>query len=231
MFKDFSRKGNNLSGEAMRAKYKLRPEAWNAIKSKLSLYKDSHVVSPHTLESLSPEDEAQVIHKAIEDHIDTKVEKFTMTYDKEFKKRAEQALKEKANFDYKLARLQEAIEKHQPMELDFDPVEVSENDEAINYVLTDIHLGKIDTAGVIRRLDAMLQDIVNSKAKTVQITCLGDLVETLAGGGMHKNQIEYGTDANYGYGYDALMRTVTIFEKWLYAIAKSGKKVYFKGLT
>jgi hypothetical protein len=145
MFKDFSRKGNNLSGEAMRAKYKLKPEAWNAIKSKLSLYKDSHVVSPYTLENLSPEDEAQVVHKAIEDHIDTKVEKFTMTYDKEFKKRANEALKEKANFDYKLARLQEAIEKHEPIALDFEPVVVDENEESANYVLTDIHLGKIDT--------------------------------------------------------------------------------------
>lgn len=231
MFKDFSRKGNNLSGEAMRTKYKLKPEAWNAIKSKLSLYKDSHVVSPHTLESLSPEDEAKVVQKAIEDHIDTKVDKFTNTYEREFKKRAEQALKEKANFEYRLEKLREVIEKHKPIELDFEPVYINKDDEAVNYVLTDIHLGKIDTAWVIRRLDAMLQDIVNSKAQTVQITCLWDLVETLAGGWMHPNQIEYWTDASYWYWYDALMRTVTIFEKWLHAIAKSGKKVYFKWLT
>jgi hypothetical protein len=139
MFKDFSRKGNNLSGEAMRGKYKLRPEAWNAIKSKLSLYKDSHVVSPHTLESLSPEDEAKAIHKAIEDHIDTKVEKFTMTYDKEFKKRAEQALKEKANFDYKLERLREALATYKPEKIDFVPNYVPNGSEA-HFFLTDIHI-------------------------------------------------------------------------------------------
>jgi hypothetical protein len=110
-------------------------------------------------------------------------------------------------------------------------VVVDENEESANYVLTDIHLGKIDTYWVIRRLDAMLQDIVNSKAKTVHITCLWDLVETLAQSGMHAGQIEYGTDAKFGYWYDALMNTVTIFEKWLYAIAKSGKKVYFKWLS
>lgn len=231
MFKDFSRKGNNLSGEWMRQKYKLKPQAWNAIKTKLQLYKDSHVVSPYTLENLSEEDEAVVIEKAISDHIDTKVDKFTNTYEREFKKRAEQALKEKANFEYRLEKLREVIEKHKPIELDFEPVDINKDEEAVNYVLTDIHLGKIDTAWVIRRLDAMLQDIVNSKAQTVQITCLWDLVETLAQSWMHTWQIEYWTDASYWYWYDALMRTVTIFEKWLHAIAKSGKKVYFKWLT
>lgn len=48
---------------------------------------------------------------------------------------------------------------------------------------------------------------------------------------MHPAQIENGTDYSFGYGFDALMNTVDVFEKWLHAISKLGKKVYFKGIT
>ena len=47
---------------------------------------------------------------------------------------------------------------------------------------------------------------------------------------MHPSQIAYGTDQKYGYGFDLIMNTVEIFEKWLQGIAKYGKTVYFKGL-
>ena len=45
---------------------------------------------------------------------------------------------------------------------------------------------------------------------------------------MHPSQIAYGTEQKYGYGFDLIMNTVGIFEKWLAGIAKAGKTVYFK---
>lgn len=48
---------------------------------------------------------------------------------------------------------------------------------------------------------------------------------------MHPGQLENGLDPTYGYGFDAIMKTVDIFEKWLIAIHKTGKKVYFRGIT
>lgn len=229
MFKDFSRKGNNLSGEWMRQKYKLKPQAWNAIKTKLQLYKDSHVVSPYTLENLSEEDEGRVIEKAISDHIDTKVDKFTNTYEREFKKRAEQALKEKANFEYRLEKLREVLATYKPEKIDFVPNYVPNGSEA-HFFLTDIHIGKIDTDGIKRRLKQMYQDIIASESNTIHITCLWDLVETMAENGMHKNQIAYGTEQKYWYGFELAMNTTSIFAEWLTAIAKSWKKIYFKWL-
>jgi hypothetical protein len=154
-----------MSGEEVRQKYKLQPKAWEAIKRKLSLYKTSHVLSPHTLSKLSDSEEAEAIDNAIADHIDTKVDKFKNTYEKQFKKRATEALKIQANFEYRLEMLQKAIVDHEPMELDFDPVKIADQE-------TDIHLGKTDTLSVVKRLDAVLKDIISSKSKIVHITSL-----------------------------------------------------------
>ena len=220
MFKDYSSKGNNLSGEKMRQKYKILPQAWATIKSRLSLVKDSHVISPYTLENLSETQVDDVIDKAVADHIDTKVDKFVNSYDKQFKKRADIALKEKANFEYRLQKLREVLATYQPEKIDFVPNYVPNGSEE-HFFLTDIHIGKIDTEGIKRRLKDMYQDIIASKSNTIHITCLGDLVETMSENGMHKGQLSYGTDPKYGYGFELAMNTTTIFAEWLIAIAKS----------
>lgn len=230
MFKDFSAKGNNLSGEQMRQKYKLKPQAWEAIKRRLSLYKTSHVVSPYTLENLSEEEESALVEKAIADHIDSKVDKFVNTYDKQFKSRAEKALKTLWNFEYQLELVREAIELHNPINLDFVPA-VLENNEEEHVIITDIHLGKIGTDDVIKRLDTIYNRIIASNAGTIHITCLGDLAESLTDNGMHPGQHSYGMDWNFGFWFDWVMKIVDIFERWLYSIAKSGKRVFFRGLT
>jgi hypothetical protein len=75
-----------------------------------------------------------------------------------------------------------------------------------------------------------MDDILADPSPIVHITCLWDLVETMAQWGMHPNQIENGTDYKYWYTFDLLLKTVEIFEKFLKHIAKNWKKVYFKGL-
>lgn len=189
MFKDYSTKGNNLSGEKMRQKYGLKPHAWQAIKSKLSLVKDSHVISPYTLENLSEAESDEMIEKAIEEHIDTKIGKFVNTYDKRWNEEAKKALKTVANFQYQLDMISEAIDRHEPIALDFVPEKI-EGDLEAHFVISDIHFGKTDTNGVIRRMNQIYQEIVANPARIIHITCLGDLVETIAQGGMHPNQLD-----------------------------------------
>jgi hypothetical protein len=58
------------------------------------------------------------------------------------------------------------------MELDFDPVKIADQESHSHYVITDIHLGKTDTLSVVKRLDAVLKDIISSKSKIVHITSL-----------------------------------------------------------
>ena len=229
MFKDYSSKGANMSGEQMRQKYNLKPQAWATIKNRLSLVKDSHIYSPYTLENSSEEEVDEMIEKGIEEHIDTKIGKFVKSYDKQFKEKALKAMKTVANFQYQLDMIQETIAIHEPLELDFTP-NYKPNGKESHFILTDIHIGKNDTAWVIRRLDQLYQDIIADPADIIHITCLWDLVESFSENWMHPWQLAYGTEQKYGYGFDLIMNTVDIFEKWLQGIAKEWKTVYFKGL-
>ena len=171
MFKDYSTKGNNLSGEKMRQKYGLKPHAWQAIKSKLSLVKDSHVISPYTLENLSEAESDEMIEKAIEEHIDTKIGKFVNTYDKQFKDRAIKALKVVSNFEHQLKLIEEAIILYEKIDIDFVPKKIENNDMKM-IAITDIHFGKIDTASVIKRMDAIYNKIVQSPERIIHIAIL-----------------------------------------------------------
>jgi len=93
IFKDYSYHWNNLSWEEILRKYKIKPEVFSLIKSKLRLYKASDVISPHTAETL-PEEELDIkIHEAIDENISKTKEKMLNTYEKQFKKVALSAIK------------------------------------------------------------------------------------------------------------------------------------------
>jgi predicted nuclease of restriction endonuclease-like (RecB) superfamily len=184
MFKDYSRKGSDLSGEAMRQKYKLKPEAWGIIKSRLHLQKDSHVISPYTLENLSEDEEDTMIEKVTVDHIDTKIGKFVNTYDKQFKARAMDALKRLANKDYLLDEFKRVLEEYEPVKMDFVP-KVIENDDKKMVILTDIHFGKQGHDMVIKRMHTVFKQIVASPERIIYLTVLGDLFEKLSQNEMH----------------------------------------------
>jgi hypothetical protein len=231
MFKDYSRKGNNLSGEAMRQKYKLKPQAWDTIKRRLKLQKDSHVISPYTLENSTEEEEDILIEEAIADHIDSKVDKFVKTYDKEFKKRAELAMRDYANFEYRLELLKDAIAEYQQIDITFPKLE-KQNSEIVHIVLSDIHFGKIGHEMVVNRFWMTLEYIKSRPESIIYITCLGDLVETLnASTGMHPWQLAYGTNQDFGYGFEAILKTRDLFIEYLTEIRNAGKEVYFFGKT
>lgn len=84
LFFDYSEKGLDLSQEEIIQNYRLKPEAWNAIKSAFRLYKKSHVVSPYTLETAEPEVLDHIIEDANAVHIDRFREKFKSDYDRQY---------------------------------------------------------------------------------------------------------------------------------------------------
>lgn len=229
MFKDYSRKGGDLSGEAMRQKYRLKPEAWGIIKSRLHLQKDSHVISPYTLENLSEEEEDAVIERATVDHIDTKIGKFVNTYEKQFKARAMDAMKRLENKNYLLDEYKKVLDECKPKEYEFVPKVINNNDEKM-VIITDIHFGKIGHDMVMQRMESVYNSIVASPERIIYLTCLGDMFEKLSQEDAHAGQSVQGIDPSFGYGFDAVLKVATIFEKFITGLQKEGKKVIFNGV-
>lgn len=233
IFADYSVYGNNLSQQQMMHKYRLKPEAWDAIKRAFRLNKYSHVVSPFTADNVSEEELDARVEWAIESHHETMVEKMTYTHDKKFKKEAKAAFKQKWNFDYFIDRIADTIKDYTPC---YDYVftehimwrEISRE----HVVISDIHIGKLETSKIIKRLDAVVQHCINSKADTIYLTCLWDLAEAFTWDWMHSNQIAFGTDHDFGmYWFNLLMRVEEIFERMLRFIRSKGKRVIFTGIT
>lgn len=234
IFADYSIYGNNLSQQQIMNKYKFKPEAWDAIKRAFRLNKYSHVVSPFTADNL-PEDELdERVNEAIETHHDTLVERLTYTHDRKFKKEAKQAFKVKWNVDYFVDRLREAVSEYVPL-YDGDYIEVLErhSSKIEHIVISDIHIGKVETSKVLARLGEVANYCVESSADTIYITCLGDLAEAFTWDGMHSNQIAFGTDHDFGmYWFNLFLRVSEILERMVrYIVREGNKKVIFTGIT
>lgn len=234
IFADYSIYWNNLSQQQIMNKYKFKPEAWDAIKRAFRLNKYSHVVSPFTADNLPEEELDERVNDAIETHHDTLVERLTYTHDRKFKKEAKTAFKAKGNIDYFVERLRDAVSEYVPL-YDGEFIEVLErhSSKIEHVVISDIHIGKVDTNKILARIWEVATYCVESPADTIYITCLGDLAEAFTWDGMHSNQIAFGTDHDFGmYWFNLLMRVAEIFERMVRFIVKTGnKKVIFTGIT
>jgi len=202
LFADYSSYGADLSGTEVMDKYGLTEAQWSAIKSRLNLYKKSHVLSPHTLDNSNPEQEAEAITIAMQSNLNSKSKRFQEEYEAQFKTRAWKAIESQVSEEDTLRRIKEAAASHKPIPFEFKQLnKQSRNAGEHHYFISDIHLGKMGTDKIIDRFTQLLEDmrIMSYDAQTIHITCGGDIVETLAQGGMHEGQIEYGTDPSFGY--------------------------------
>jgi hypothetical protein len=183
LFADYSSYGADMSGTEVMDKYGLTEAQWSAIKSRLNLYKKSHVLSPHTLDNSNPEQEAEAITIAMQSNLNSKSKRFQEEYESQFKTRAWKAIESQVSEEDTLRRIKEAAESHKPIPCKFNvSVTDSRNKGNHHYFISDIHLGKIDTSGIIDRFTQILEDIriMSYFADTIHKTCGGDQVETLA---------------------------------------------------
>lgn len=96
-------------------KYRLKPEAWTAIKGAFRLYKKSHVVSPYTLETASEEKLSHIIEEGNAAHLDRFREKFDKDYERQMKANVEKWKKFYFTERIRNERLQEAIANWKPL--------------------------------------------------------------------------------------------------------------------
>lgn len=227
IFKDYSKHGNNLSGEEILQKYQIKAELFNLLKSRLRLFKSSHVVSPATLDRCSDAELEHILSGAIDEHIkDRYRSRFTKTFEKMKQEDYVKKSKILANHQYFLESLQGYLTNYQPREITILN-EQPQNSDEITVMFTDIHIGKMNTENVLNRIHRMTIDLINRPESIINLVCLGDLFETLTKGGMHNGQIE---TMDGPFGFDLLMKGVHVFEDMLASLYKSGKKITFYGL-
>ena len=222
IFKDYSKHWNNLSQDEIIQKYSLKPEVWNMIKSRLRLFKTSHTLSPISLDRSTDEELEEHIEEAIDEHIQDRYKsRFVNTFEK--KKDIDYIKKSKilANIDNTLEHIDEYLKNYKPKELNIDIPEVNNSDE-ITVLFSDIHLGKMNTKEVLRRIEEMGDDLANREEKNITLISLWDLYENLVKWWMHLWQVE---DMDWPHWFDLLMKWVEAIEKLILKLYSKGKNI------
>ncbi len=145
IFNDYSRYGANMSGQAIMNKYSLKPKVRNLIKSHIGLYKDSHILSPMSMDHATEQGNIEeVIHEASYKNFEDK-------YKHKYKEAHHNILeKEVKNLAKIVGTLDGFIEYIQPklniLPIKFKKVKkLSSNENTPVYVFGDKHFGKRDT--------------------------------------------------------------------------------------
>jgi len=229
IFKDYSNHWNNLNWQEILEKYKLKPEVFNLIKSKLWLYKTSNVISPYTLNKLEQEGDETVVERiiedAIEENIDTFKGKFVKTYDKKFKQEAKKAFWIVWNVEYYLENLYEVIKKYEPKKIELPNLNMlTTSNKELVIVMTDIHLGKKNTNKILEDISKIKYYIEFSKEEKIKLIFLWDLVENLSQSLMHSWQH---ITADINNPFELMLKAADIFSELLLDIRKMWKKVSF----
>lgn len=227
IFKAYSKHGRNLTGDEILREFEIKPELWNLLKSRLRLFKTSHVLSPATLERCSDEELQARIEWAVGEHIHDRYKaRFTNTFERMKQDDYIRKSRVLANYENFLENLRGYLRDYTPRTLDIVRDEVKNNEE-ITVLFSDMHIGKMNTDQVLNRMHRMTIDLINRPERVINMISLGDLFETIAKWGMHKGQLE---SMDWPFGFDLLLKVVHVFEEMLVSLYKAWKQVRFFGL-
>ena len=228
IFNDYSRHWANMSGQAIMTKYKLKVKARQLIKSNIWLYKDSHILSPLSLDIAESEWKVDEIVREVSysNFEDKNRGKFKEAHTDTLEKVARKYAKTLGTIDWFMEYIAPLINSIQPIKVEVQKNKFTKAPKQ-NVFIGDEHLGKINTDQVVSRMDSIAKDIIKLPWDEVTIVNVGDIFETLVQGWMHSWQIE---SMNWIYWADLFMYGVNVFVQFLTPILKSGKKVNFVGI-
>lgn len=229
MHEKYTSDWENLSGKAMQQEFQLTPKARHYIKNVMNLYKDSVPFDKVTLSQLHPEEMQAIADKKAEQLTESKMRK---EYDKSVIRSMKNSLvkysKLNSAYDLFVDKLEKAIKLYQP--LDFSKYKIPDvpNNKTKDVFITDAHLGKKWTDGIVIRFKKLTRDLIECEEKNINITFGWDIGELfLPLGEMHRGQRlgmeEISTE-------DLIMLAVDVLQNMLSDLYKSGKKVTFNGL-
>lgn len=224
IFRDYSKYWNNLSSEQILQKYEIKPELWYALKNRLRLYKDSHVLSPITLWRLNEEEREETIKSVMNKSIEDKYKNSFTKYHERIKNRKYNEMSRiLSSYEFFLENIQKYIENYKPKKIDFEIEQIDNNDE-ITILFSDLHIGKMDTKAVLERIRLMWMDIIKRPEKKVNLLCLWDLFETIVQDGMHPNQKN---TMDMHDNYEIVMLVVETLENLIIKLIQQWKEVSF----
>lgn len=230
--KAYSRHWYNKSGTQIQQDFNLNDTAWNLVKSRIWITKDSDVIPQNILDVIEQQQGKEVVdmkieeasHKAVVNKYKTKwVDKYWKN-----KERLDDTIRRAfATNESYLEHLQEYIKEYKAKEVKF--LEIREiNSEFKIIVISDLHFFKKGTEEIKEALRKIYIDIKNSHQQQIYIFCLGDLIETAVEGGMHPGQVE---SMEWVFWFDALLECSEILQQWLIAIQQIKHSVTFYGIT
>jgi len=227
IFKDYSKHWNNLSWEEIIQKYKLKPEVFTLLKNRLRLYKSSHVISPHTLDNMEEWELEWFIENIVDE---TTQDRYRRIFDKKRDNKKKREITRLSlienNFDWFLSNLEKMLDNKQWLEIKMPNKKYKYNNKVIDVAFSDIHIWKINTDGVIKRLNKLKNYLISREESIVNIMFLWDLAECLVEWWMHPWQIE---EMEFNW-FELMMYTVDVFSSFLLDLHSSGKRIMFRGM-
>jgi len=228
IFKDYSKHWNNLTTEKILQKYSLKPEFFYMLKNRLRIYKDSNILSPVSLQRLEPSKVNEKITNVIDETIQDKYKKsFVDIYEQRKNKKYKQMsriLSWRENF---LEWMEKYLKNYKPIKLDFELKKIENNDEII-VLFSDLHIWKMETHKVLKRIELMGKDLIKREEKKINLICLGDLVENITTSEMHIWQRK---SQDIQDPYETIMITIKTLEQLLMSLLSQWKEITFTWLS
>jgi len=191
MFFEFSRHGMNKSSQQMVSDWNMEWWQWHSLKSRLRLYKDSNIFSPHTVEITPKNHLAKMIESKMSDLYEKTSLIVERQYNKQTIKEARRIIERKQLKDHVVAdileNLQDAIETNGfPIyHIDKQIGVYNDNTEEMVVVIGDLHLGleteDVDIHVVQERLNKILFVLSANNFSSLKIVILGDIIESFTG--------------------------------------------------
>jgi len=195
LFYEYSRYGLDESSTTVRRRHDIEIKMWHSLKYHLSLYKDSHIISPYTLEH-TPEDELQdLIRSRMEAKEKDKERVIIEEHDKALMKSYNKTIEDFKVKDIAIEQmLDDVIENINIPEIKLiqqDPVDNAWSPKHVMAVLADLHIGAeaknllatpdYNYQIVRKTLKKVAEEINAINAAEVSVIFLGDLIESLTG--------------------------------------------------
>lgn len=225
LFFQYSKHGLNKDQQRIVIDNEIDWWEWHAIKSRLNLYKNSHIFSPHTVEITPREDYYKLVEEKMETLYDRKQHIVEEKFDKEQRKRFEKAIdhvnREKGIYYRAVAKLSDFIQEAETTSIKNVNINTSYLDDLVAST-ADWHIGaevkgldithNFDKEIFLKYIKEIAYRINQYKAKRVYLFQKGDLIETFTG----LNHIDsWKNIEKHGYGINSMIHAIELFEYFI----------------